>query len=356
MARRVTSRSSLATVAAEVGVSTATVSNVFNRPERVSPELRERVLRVAERQGYAGPDPAARQLSRGRTDTLGLLFTGEMSYAFRDPAAVAFLEGLSLSCQTAELNLLMIAAESSSSRPTAVRNAVVDGFIAYSVSDDDPHLKHILERGLPTVVVDSPRNLPGVDWVGPDDRAGTRQLAEVLLSLGHRRFGAIVAAGANARYSGAADDVKPATGSNSVHHERILGLRDALTAVGIQDLPVEIRPSNTHAAGAAALHALLDRRPDLTAVCVLMDVMALGALDAARSRGLTVPSDLTITGYDDIPKAAASGLTTVSQPLVDKGRIAGELYLSHRAGVPPRRRVLPTEVHARATSGPPRQD
>jgi DNA-binding LacI/PurR family transcriptional regulator len=69
-----------------------------------------------------------------------------------------------------------------------------------------------------------------------------------------------------------------------------------------------------------------------------------------------VPRDLTITGYDDIPQAAAAGLTTVSQPLTDKGRIAGELYLSHRPGDPPRRRILPTRVQARATSGPPRVD
>ena len=82
--------------------------------------------------------------------------------------------------------------------------------------------------------------------------------------------------------------------------------------------------------------------------------MALGALRAARTRGLTVPGDLTITGYDDIPQAAAVGLTTVSQPLVDKGRIAGELYLSHRPGRQPRRRILSTHVQVRSSSGSPR--
>lgn len=135
----------------------------------------------------------------------------------------------------------------------------------------------------------------------------------------------------------------------SVHRSRILGLHDALAAVGVTDLPVEERPENTAEAGAEALNALLDRRPDLTAAFALMDVLALGALTAARERGLSIPRDLTITGYDDIPQAATAGLTTVSQPLVDKGRIAGELYLSHRPGSPPRRRILPTRV----TSGPP---
>ena len=139
----------------------------------------------------------------------------------------------------------------------------------------------------------------------------------------------------------------------SVHRNRILGLQDALAEVGIEDLPIEVRPENSADAGAEALHALLDRRPDLTAVCALMDLLALGALRAAGDRGLSVPGQLTVTGYDDIPEAAVAGLTTVSQPLIDKGRIAGELYLSHRPGDAPRHRILPTRVQVRATSGPP---
>jgi DNA-binding LacI/PurR family transcriptional regulator len=353
MTRRIAARASLATVAAELGVSTATVSNVFNRPDRVSTELRARVLAAAERQGYTGPDPAARQLSRGRTDTLGLLFTGELSYAFKDPAAVAFLEGLSSSCQTAELNLLVISAESTTHRSGAVGNAIVDGFVVYSVRDDDPHLRQILDRQLPTVVVDSPRHLPGVDWVGPDDRAGARTLGEVLVRMGHRRVGAIAAGLGGRSFSGPADGLSTGSIAGQVHQDRVQGLQDALAVVGVTDLPVELRPANTVEHGISACHALLDRRPDLTAVCALMDVMALGALEAAAARGLSVPGDLTVTGYDDIPRAAAVGLTTVSQPLVDKGRIAGELYLSRRPGTPPRRRVLPTHVQLRSSSGAP---
>jgi DNA-binding LacI/PurR family transcriptional regulator len=352
MPRRVHDKPSLATVAAKVGVSTATVSNSFNRPEKVSPEVLARVLAEADRQGYAGPDPAARQLSRGRTDTLGLLFTGELSVAFRDPAAVAFIEGLATSCGSAGLNMLLISTESTGDRTSAVGNAVVDGFVVYSVPASDPHLRRILDRQLPTVVVDSPPDLPGVDWVGPDDRAGARALGEVLISLGHRRIGAIAGTG-RGNYSGPAEGARIMDEPPSIHRNRVLGLKDALAAIGIDDLPVEERPDNSAAAGADALQALLDRRPDLTAICGLMDVLALGALTAARERGLSVPGDLTITGYDDIPQAAAAGLTTVNQPLIDKGRIAGELYLSHRPGTPPRRRILPTRVQARATSGPP---
>lgn len=353
MARRIAGRPSLATIADQVGVSTATVSNCFNRPEKVSPDVLQRVLAEAERQHYAGPDPAARQLSRGRTDTVGLLFTAELSYAFKDPAAVAFIEGLATSCQGAGQNMLLISTESSGGNSTAVGNAVVDGFVVYSVPTGDAHLLRILDRQLPTVVVDSPVEISGVDWVGPDDRAGARSLAELLIGLGHRRIGIIAGTG-RSRYSGRIDIASIEAEQPSVHRSRILGLHDASVAAGLDELTIEARPANSAEAGADALHSLLDRRPDLTAVCGLMDLLALGALGAAAERALRVPDDLTITGYDDIPQAAAAGLTTVNQPHTDKGRIAGELYLSHRAGDPPRRRILPTHVSVRGSSGPPR--
>src|SRR6478609_1227844 len=108
MVRRTDRRPSLATVAEKVGVSKATVSNSFNRPEMVSAQVLARVGAEAGRQNFGGPDPAARQLSRGRTDTLGLLFTDELSVAFTDPAAVAFIKGLAMSCQSAGLNMLLV--------------------------------------------------------------------------------------------------------------------------------------------------------------------------------------------------------------------------------------------------------
>src|SRR6476619_586676 len=253
MVRRTDRRPSLATVAEKVGVSKATVSNCFNRPAKVSPDVLARVLAEAERQNFAGPDPAARQLSRGRTDTLGLLFTDELSVAFTDPAAVAFIKGLATSCQGAGLNMLLISTESTGDRATAVGNAVVDGFVVYSVPAGDPHLRRILDRQLPTVVVDSPPDLPGVDWVGPDDRAGARALGEVLISLGHRRIGAIAGTG-RGNYSGPAEGARILDEPTSVHRNRVLGLQDALAAIGVNDLPVEERPDNSAAAGADALH------------------------------------------------------------------------------------------------------
>jgi len=346
-------RPSLSTLAAELGLSVASVSNAFNKPDRVSDQLRTRVLEAAERAGYPGPGPAARHLRRGRSDAVGVLITTELSVALGEPAAIAFLAGLARVCESADQNVLLLPAHHRASqepRLDGIRNAVVDGFVVYSVPDEDPHLAAILARRAPVVIVDAPVDVPGTSWVGPDDRAATRELANFLHALGHRRVGVVTSRIGAGRLNGMAGRARWETSPYSVMRERIAGLAERFGA----DLPVQERAEQTRDSGAAALHDLLDREPDLTAVCCLSDVLALGALTAARERGLDVPGDLTVTGFDAIADARAKGLTTVSQPLTDKGRIAGELYLALDAGASPSRRLLPTTLEVRASSGPVR--
>ncbi len=347
-------RPSLASIAAELGVSTATVSNTYNRPERVSADVRGKVLAAAAKQGYAGPDPAARQLRRGRTDTVGLLLPAEIGYAFRDPATAAFLEGLAGACAQASQNLLLVCSPAGDDDGTQVAHAVVDGFVIYGVAADDPRVRRVAERAGPCVVVDAPLEMAGADWVGPDDGAASRVLAETLIASGHRRIGVISYSLGGSPYSGAAESGRVDRVPGSAALQRIGGIRAALSAGGVGELPVEERPENSAAAGADALHALLTRRPDLTAVCALSDVLAFGALTAARQRGLRIPHDLTVTGFDDVPEAARAGLTTVAQPHIEKGRIAGQLLFSQGPSRAPRRHTLQTVLQMRATSGPPR--
>jgi len=114
---------------------------------------------VATRIGYAGPIAAARFLPKGRADTIGVLFTAELTVAMRDPAAVAFLEGLSVVCESAAQSLLLFpdAAGQDGVRKAMVADALVDGFIVYSLRDRDSLLPAVLNRAVPTVIVDSPR-------------------------------------------------------------------------------------------------------------------------------------------------------------------------------------------------------
>ena len=116
------------------------MSNAYNRPDQLSPELRKRVLDTARRLGYPGPDPVARSLRTRKAGAVGLLLTENLSYAFRDPGAVQFLEGLALACEDAGQGLLLIPASPEREDVAAVHRAGVDGFVVYSVPEDDPHL------------------------------------------------------------------------------------------------------------------------------------------------------------------------------------------------------------------------
>jgi DNA-binding LacI/PurR family transcriptional regulator len=353
-------RASLATVARALGLSTATISNVYNRPQKVSDAVQQRVLAYAEQVGYLGPDPVARQLRRGRSEAIGLVFTDEMSFAFRDPACVAFLQGLAQACQEANYNLLCMPAgpPRDDGRVVSVGSAAIDALTVYSVPDEDPHLRAVLRRGVPVVVVDQPGPVPGADWVGLDDRSAARELGRHLAELGHRRIGVITSRLGSARYNGPVDEQRWRSAQYAVTRERIHGLREGLFTDVVPGgaITVEERFETSPASGASALHALLDREPDLTVICCLADVLAIGTLEAAKQRQLNVPGDLSITGFDDIAEASRAQLTTVHQPLTDKGRIAGELLL-RRIARPTRAasdkdiaRTLPTSLEIRRTT------
>src|SRR4051812_16125731 len=150
-----TPRPTLATIATALGVSRMTVSNAFNRPDQLSPELRERVLAKAQELGYAGPDPVARTLSRGRTGSIGVILDAPLTLAFSDPAAVQMLHGVATVCEERELGVSLV--PRIPGRDAAlVKGALVDGFVVYCIGDDDPRLDAIRERRLPYALIDNP--------------------------------------------------------------------------------------------------------------------------------------------------------------------------------------------------------
>ncbi|WP_083886729.1 LacI family DNA-binding transcriptional regulator [Actinoalloteichus spitiensis] len=357
MVRSISSRrpATLASLAAELGVSRTTVSNAYNRPDQLSPELRQRVLEAARRVGYPGPDPVARSLRTRKAGALGLLLTENLSYAFRDPAAVSFLEGLALSCEAAGQGLLLVPANPEREDLAAVHRAGVDGFVVYSVPDDDPHLAAVLERPVPTVVCDQP-SLPGVDTVGIDDGSAMTGMAEHLIGLGHRRVGVVCMRLGRDRNDAVASLDRQRSAHFHVQRARLVALAAAFEAVGVQwaQVPVVERFDHSVESGASATARILDLDPEITAVVCTSDILALGALEEARRRGLRVPQDLTVTGFDGIAEAERVGLTTVVQPVRDKGAEAGRLLREQPDHGRPRKIVLPTSLRTGGTAAPPR--
>ena len=369
MARPVNVRrpATLASLAAELGVSRTTVSNAYNRPDQLSPELRRRVLETARRLGYPGPDPMARSLRTRQAGAVGLLLTEALAYAFRDPAALRFLEGLALACEEAGRGLLLVPAMSPDVlRPTgsmpmtsvpmsSVQSAAVDGFIVYSVPDDDPHLAAVLQRPVPTVVCDQPM-VAGVDRVGIDDRAAMLAITRHVLGLGHRRIGVLCMRLGRERHAGPVSVARLRETYSHVQRARLSGLRAALSEAGVDVSEVWIVecPEHSRAAGQTGAADLLDRDPQPTAIVCTSDVLALGAVAEAGRRGLEVPGGLTVTGFDGVPDAELAGLTTIRQPMLEKGRMAGRLLFDSGDGTGPRTVLLDTELVVGRTCAPPR--
>jgi len=353
-------------VARAAGVSASTVSNAFNRPDRLSPALRERVLRTAAQLGYGGPDPVARSLRSGRAWAIGIVFRKPLAEAFDDPATARLLRGVSDATDPQQLAIVLVPglADEAPSVAPAVRNAAVDGLIVYSLPADDPLVAATRRRRVPTVIVDSPAidDLPdfaaraALAFIGIDDRAAAETAVRHLLDLGHRRL-AILSLGLSAyAHSGPAGIDLQAQATASVPKARLQGCARAVAAAGLDwsGVPVEQSPVNSIEGGRAGAHALLDRVPGTTALFAFSDPLALGARLAARERGLSVPGDLSIVGFDDTAPASEE-LTSVHQPLRDKGRIAAERLLRALTPEPPPSpsELLPTSLVVRGSTGPP---
>lgn len=344
----------LASLAAELGVSRTTVSNAYNRPDQLSPELRRRVLETARRLGYPGPDPVARSLRTRKAGAVGVLLTENLAYAFRDPAAVGFLEGLAMACEDAGQGLHLVPANPEREDVAAVHRAGVDGFVVYSVPDDDPHLAAVLERPVPTVVCDQP-HIGNVDRVGIDDRSAMTELANHLITLGHRRVGVVCMRLGRNRNDGFATVDRQRGAHFHVQRARLAGLSAAFEAAGVDwaSVPVVERFDHTVASGEEAAAQLLDRDPQITALICTSDILGIGAMTEARRRGLRVPQDLSVTGFDGITEADQSGLTTVKQPMLEKGRAAGRLLMDTSDPSRPRTVTLATEFILGTTTARP---
>jgi DNA-binding LacI/PurR family transcriptional regulator len=351
-------RPTLDTVAQAAGVSRMTVSNAYNRPDQISEQTRERVLRVAESLGYGGPDPAARSLRRGRAGTVGVLLTERLPYAFADPGMLAFLHGVATELADDGQALLLIPTESNADH-ALVRNAVVDAFVLASLARDDPAVDDVLSRRLPVVTWGQPM-LKGVPRVGIDNAKAAGKAARHLLQLGHRRFG-VVTFGQRVGpdfATGGAVNVVP--GKQLAMGRRVAGFVRTLAGAGIDtaDVAVVSAETNARAAGAAVIGSLLQlpagRRP--TALFAVTDVLALGVLDASSRTGIEVPTELSVVGFDDIGEAAASTppLTTISQSLFEQGRLSAGVVIDLLAGREPAPPRITTELMVRASTAPVR--
>jgi DNA-binding LacI/PurR family transcriptional regulator len=338
-------------VAEEAGVSLGTASNAFNRPDLISEGLRDRVLQAAARLGYGGPDPAARRLRTGRTGALGLIFTDRLPYAFDDEAAVLFLRGVANALENSGAGLLLIPTSPTREEGSrVVRGAAVDGFIVFSTPTGDPRLEAALARGLPTITVDEPFDVP-TPFIGIDDHGGAEAAARHVVELGHERV-AIVSFPERA--------VDDPTLPFDVARDRLAGYQAGLGDAWNPGL-VLTAYSNRPDDGRRLFEELREIDPPPTAVLAMSDALAAGIVRSAVDAGMRVPSDLSVVGFDGVPLGAMTDppLTTVAQPNEHKGELAALALLdmlepeNREDDTAPPRTILPVELLVRGSTAPP---
>jgi DNA-binding LacI/PurR family transcriptional regulator len=311
-------RVTIADVASAAGVSKTAVSFAFNNPSKLGNATLERVLQVANDLGYA-PHPAARALSMRRSGTIGLLIPQRLTTVFANPFLSELIQGLGELCDENDLTMLLVP-PLDGSLEGAIRQASVDGFISLGLSPDDGALETLDRLGIPTVLVDSDASTHHPS-VNVDDAGGAQAAARHLLDLGHRNLAVIVL---------------PPTRSHALTPtaaRRLAGYRAALQVAGAPE-PRMVTAGATMAAGAFAFEALPKGKRRPTGVLAMSDMAAIGLMAAATAAGLRVPEDVSVVGYDDLPMAAwtTPRLTTVRQPIVEKGRLAARLLIQQLQG------------------------
>ncbi|MBI5161505.1 MAG: LacI family DNA-binding transcriptional regulator [Micrococcales bacterium] len=326
-------------VAQRAGVSVGTVSNVLNRPDRVSAEVRDRVAQAIADLGYVR-NAAARQLRAGRSTTIGLIVLDVRNPFFTDVARGAEDEaaehGLSVTLGNSDENPAREAAYLD-----LFDEQRVHGVLISPIGDVAGRLDRLRARGIPAVLVDRAGADGRVSSVSVDDVAGGRMAAQHLLDTGRRRLA----------FVGGPPSIRQVV-------DRVEGARSALG--GADRLEVLPTDALTVLEGRRIGQAIADRppaaRPD--GIFAANDLIAMGLLQAlAMRRDVEVPGEIALVGFDDIDFASAAvvPLTSVRQPSQLIGRTAMRLLLDEAAdpGLAPRQVVFQPELVVRASSAPP---
>jgi len=352
-------------VARAAGVSQAAVSYAYSHPAKLSENQVRHIMKTADRLGYAGPNIIGSSLrSGGRTGAIGVMVMDTLHYAFTDASTKSLLEGIVRSRRLDALALTLIplphedpAGSQDGPRSAGAAHAalrgLVDGAIVHSLPDNHPALLTLRARNMPMVIVDAPA-LPGVPLIGIRDREAASSQMRHVLELGHRRIGILVERLRPDGRRGRADRARWTNSPERVVRERIEGYRLAYEEAGhrFDTVPIlEVGAFDPHSAAQAATVLINDDRP--TAIVATSDAMAIGVFEAAKTLDLNIPTDLSVIGFDDAPEAAPLGLTTIRQPMIEKGEHAAAILLDLIGGAQASESlILPTELITRSSTAP----
>lgn len=328
-------------IAALAGVSGGTVSRVMNGKPGVGPETRARVLALISEHDFHG-DSTARQLSRGRSDSLGIVFPLQVSEVVMHPVYPELLGAISDATQDAGLDVILFTTNESRGIDhviDSVKRKRVDGLILPAASSDDPLVARVRASGIPTVLVGHRERDERLTWVDCSHDEAIFELTRALLRGGRR---SLVLLNGPTRVS--AYGLRSSGFWRAIHESGDAG-------IAASERTIEVG----FAQGSRAADDLLDENPGIDAIVCSSDTMAAGVLDVLARRDISVPDDIAVTGFDDIEFSRHSRptLTTVRMPLHDIGATAVSLLLQivEQGATAPDPDVLRTELIVRESAG-----
>jgi DNA-binding LacI/PurR family transcriptional regulator len=344
----------LSDVAKAAGVSQGTASNVFSRPELVRDEVRLRVRETARQLGYSGPDPRGRVLRAGKSNAIGVATAEPLSYFFEDPFARQLMLGVCEACEQFGAALALVSAKDDAKLAANIQGALVDGFVLLCIENGERLVELTKERQLPFVALALGRPDETVSAIGVDDYAGARLAAHHLAEIGHRRFG-ILSLELDDDHEGPIDDGHLQAAVYTTSSERARGYYDELARHGIVRTNIPIYETRSTAESVRrGLDYLMTSGDPPTAILCMSDKVAFIVIEALKARGLQVPRDISVVGYDGVPEAESfePPLTTVVQPIAEIGRRAVMAILAADGSL--HRETLPVQLAVRGTTAPPR--
>ena len=315
-------RVTLRDVARQAGVSPTAVSFAYNAPHQLSHSTREHILDTAENLGYQ-PHPVARTLATGRTNAIGLLVPTSLNWMLHDPLFTHFLGEVGAACDREEKRILLASMHESwrgDSPPSSeamapstwLASIAADGFLMFFIDSAHPVTEAVQRSLRPIVLLDSADNIQAPTF-NIDDHGGAYAAAQHLLAKGHRQF-------AIATMTPRRDGVVIPT-----IERRVRGFSQAVAEAGLPPAAVQIvHARGVPSAGHQSFQNIWQLRRRPTAVFCVSDVRALGILSGARREGISVPDDLAVVGFGDLPDASVSSppLTTVHRDVDSQPRLA----------------------------------
>lgn len=335
----------LKVMAGRLGVSTATVSNAFNRPDQLSRELREHIPTECRKAGYRGPNAAARSLRTGRTGIIGVTMSNYLSYSFSDPVAHQFLQGLADVFESREYSLLLMPSREHLSQPHSFES-FVDGFVVYGPPQSEK-LDQLVALNKSLIAVDF--DIDGHASVNIDNYEGAKTIAmHAVRTLKPSTTAILGLRLLDVNRICRVQESEVFDRRKAITTQRLHGFLDGAQTGGIQVPSERIWhvPDNNHTLSLQAATEALTSAPRPELLLCMSDCIALAAIEAARNLRLRIPEDVRITGFDDIPEASTMrpSLTTMHQQSLVKGRIAAKIFLGQ---MEERHVVLPTQLMVR---------